>query len=142
MKTKFTADQFVATQWATAADKARFANTLLAFITAGMPRAKFTKALYQRLSNCFGHIAHYNLDGFYATWFATPQQRHAFMHRLADWTMHGQPDWTFGDVERAVQQAIRGELYERFAREANEDTERAERAALRQLAAKYPDEVK
>jgi hypothetical protein len=34
------------------------------------PKTKFTQKLYQRLSNCFSHIAEYDRDNFYAVWFA------------------------------------------------------------------------
>ena len=55
----FEPDQFIATQWSTAEDKAKFANALMKFIAHEFPRQSFSKALYQRLSNTFGHIAHY-----------------------------------------------------------------------------------
>ena len=35
-------------------------NTLLHFIDSGFKQTLFTKKLYPRLSNTFGHIAHYN----------------------------------------------------------------------------------
>jgi hypothetical protein len=47
------------TKWSTAEQKAKFANQLMAFIAADFPENKFTKALYNRLSQCFGMIAHY-----------------------------------------------------------------------------------
>ena len=55
----FQPDQFIATQWSTAEDKAKFANALMKFIAHEFPRQSFSKALYQRLSNTFGHIAQY-----------------------------------------------------------------------------------
>ena len=42
-----------------AADKAEFGNTLLRFIESEWALALFTKSFYNRLSMCFGHIAHY-----------------------------------------------------------------------------------
>ena len=53
----FEPDHFTATQWSTAEDKAKFANALMKFIAQEFPRPAFSKALYQRLSNTFGHIA-------------------------------------------------------------------------------------
>jgi hypothetical protein len=64
----FTAAQFMSTQWATA-DKAKFANALMKFIANEFPRQSFTRSLYQRLSNTFGHIAHRNLASFYGAFF-------------------------------------------------------------------------
>ena len=58
----FTPEEFTATQWSAAADKAKFANALMTFIANEFPRRSFTKSLYQRLSNTFGHIAHYDRD--------------------------------------------------------------------------------
>ena len=55
----FEPHQFIATQWNSAEDKAKFANALMTFIANEFPRRSFTKSLYQRLSNTFGHIAHY-----------------------------------------------------------------------------------
>ncbi len=66
----FADDQFTPTKWSTAEEKASFANDLLAFIMSGFPKTKFTQKLYQRLSNCFSHIAEYDRDNFYAVWFA------------------------------------------------------------------------
>ena len=65
----FTADQFAATQWETAQGKADFGNKLCKFIAADFKQSLFTKPLYGRLSNCFGHIAHYNIHGFFETFF-------------------------------------------------------------------------
>jgi hypothetical protein len=54
----FTAAEFTPTQWASAEGKAKFANTLMKFIANEFPRQSFTRSLYHRLSNTFGHIAH------------------------------------------------------------------------------------
>ena len=56
----FEPEHFTATQWSPAEDKAKFANALMKFFADEFPRPGFTKALYQRLSNTFGHIAHTN----------------------------------------------------------------------------------
>jgi hypothetical protein len=58
-KGPFIASQFVPTEWSSAADKAAFGNTFLHFVESAWKRSLFTKGFYQRLSNCFGHIAHY-----------------------------------------------------------------------------------
>jgi hypothetical protein len=55
----FQSESFTATKWSTAEQKAKFANQLMTFIAADFPENKFTKALYNRLSQCFGMIAHY-----------------------------------------------------------------------------------
>jgi hypothetical protein len=55
----FLPSEFVPTKFSTAADKADFGNTLLRFIESEWKQTAFTKSLYNRLSMCFGHIAHY-----------------------------------------------------------------------------------
>lgn len=58
-KGPFLASEFTPTQWSTTEDKAQFGNTLLHFIESGWKETLFTKKLYNRLMNTFGHIAHY-----------------------------------------------------------------------------------
>jgi hypothetical protein len=72
-KGPFNASHFVATEWNSAADKAAFGNTYLHFIESGWKQSLFTKGFYQRLSNCFSHIAHFDIHGFYQTWFTCDQ---------------------------------------------------------------------
>jgi hypothetical protein len=58
-KGPFLPSDFTATKFSTTADKAEFENTLLRFIESEWASALFTKSFYNRLSMCFGHIAHY-----------------------------------------------------------------------------------
>lgn len=51
-----------------------FGNDLLRFVETGCKLNAFTKKLYQRLCNCFRHIAHYDRCGFFETWFASDEQ--------------------------------------------------------------------
>ena len=67
----FVAADFVPTQWDTSEQKAKFANALLTFIARDFPRWKFHESFYRRLSNTFGHIAHYDSAGFYERFFPT-----------------------------------------------------------------------
>ena len=60
LRPRFQADEFTATKWDNSEVKAKFANDLCRFIAADFKESLFTKALYQRLSMCLGHIAHYN----------------------------------------------------------------------------------
>ncbi len=81
----FQASNFTATQWNTAEDKARMADKLTKFILNGFQQGSFTKEMYKRLSTMFGHIAEYNIHGFYTVWFDDDAA------------------WTWSDVERAIQ---------------------------------------
>jgi hypothetical protein len=55
----FQSESFTATKWSNAEEKTKFANDLMAFIAADFPKKKFKKGFYDRLSHCFGMIAHY-----------------------------------------------------------------------------------
>ena len=103
----FTTAEFTPTQWDSAEDKARFANALMKFIAHEFPRQSFTKSLYQRLSNTFGHIAHHNLDGFYAVFFERDADKVVFLQQTLSWPYFGDPTFTFSDVERAVKRRLR-----------------------------------
>ena len=67
----------------------------------------FTKTFYNRLSNCFGHIAHYDLHGFYGTWFAHDALRLSFLQHTLSFSCYGDPAFTFSDVERAIKAELR-----------------------------------
>lgn len=102
----FKAEQFTPTSHTTAQQKAQFANQLLKFIDSGYKRALFTSQLYNRLNSCFGHIAHYNIHGFYEEWFTTPEDQQRFIENLLRYPCYGSPAFTFSDVERALQQHL------------------------------------
>jgi hypothetical protein len=134
----FTAEQFTTTKWDTAADKAAFANTLCHFMAADFRENLFTKKLYRRLSLSFGMIAHYNEFEFYDHFFRDLQGKVAFLEETLSWRPCGQPEFTFCDVEHAVQ--VRLSLCDlpgayRALRAA--EVEGAERALLVLLRQKY-----
>ena len=99
---KFDAKRFVATEWSTADDKAKFANHFFRFLAKGCPESLFHKWFYSRLSMTFGHIAHFNRGGFYDVWFATPAKRLAFIRHAMQYRCCGDPRCTFSDVEREI----------------------------------------
>jgi hypothetical protein len=99
----FTPDQFIPTQWDTADQKARFANQFVRFVESGFKRTLFPKWFYQRLSNCFMHIAYYNIHGFYAEWFETTRQQIEFLEHTQRSEIYGDSRFTYCDVERALQ---------------------------------------
>jgi hypothetical protein len=51
--------EFVPAKFSTAQDKVDFGNVFLHFIESEWARTAFAKSFYNRLSMCFGHIAHY-----------------------------------------------------------------------------------
>ena len=137
-KGPFTGEQFTATLWSTIDDKAQFGNQLLRFINEGFPRSSFTKTLYGRLSQCFQHIAHCDLYGFYAAWFSTPGDQARFVVHLLRAPCFGDPAYTYSDVERAVQDEIRRRNYvARYRLQAAEAERSADMELLERLEAKY-----
>ena len=110
-KGPFTREQFTATPWSTIDEKAQFGNQLFRFIEEGFPQSLFTKALYGRLSQCFQHIAHCDLHGFYAVWFSTPGNQARFLAHILRALCFGDPAYTYSDVEKAIQEEIRRRNY-------------------------------
>lgn len=82
---KYTADEFIATQFHTAEEKAKFTNDLIRFID-GEFKGRFTKSLYQGLhcSGYFRFIAHYDINGFHYEKFSDRTRQDEFMNDLAD----------------------------------------------------------
>lgn len=138
MKTAFSANQFVATQWEPAEEKAKFANQFLNFVESGFSESKFPKWFYKRLSMIFGHIAHYDQSGFFAEFFTTTKDKLRFLRQCANASCFGDPTYVYSDVERALQDWMRRvsavSMYEKML--LNE-TERGERAELARLKGKY-----
>lgn len=58
-KGPFTAEEFIATQWNAAENKAGFGTISSVSSKRDSHRTCFTKTLYNRLSMCLQHIAHY-----------------------------------------------------------------------------------
>lgn len=98
----FKAEQFTPTKFSTAADKAKFANHFVKFLEDGCRREAFHKWFYRRLSMTFGHIAHYDIHGFYDVWFSSHERQQAFIRRTMLWECYGSPKHTYSDVEGAI----------------------------------------
>ena len=133
--------------WATREKKAKAANDLAVFLEAGCPRDLFTEEAYKGLSvHMFGHIAEFSIHGFYGTWFSTPEQRAywvEYVRRGGAYGFHAEDRAdTYGDVERKIVSWLdESGVGDRFIEAGRSNTEREERAQLRELLAKYPDEV-
>jgi hypothetical protein len=123
--TTFSPSQFTPTQWDSAEDKAWFANQFVRFIRSACDERYFTTKFYRRLSCCFGHIAHYNKDGFWNEFFMDFPDTIRFL----DWTLHhpcnGDPACTYSDVERALQDWLEADETLRRFRSALEAERRA-----------------
>jgi hypothetical protein len=137
-KGPFLPSEFVPTKFSSAQDKADFGNAFLRFIESEWPRTAFSKSFYNRLSMCFSHIAHYDAAGFYETWFTSDSDRLKFLRHTLAWPCWGDPEFTFCDVERAIQQEIRKRNYvARYELRAAEAVRSGEMETLKRLEAKY-----
>ena len=120
---RFSGSDYTATKWESGDDKAKFANHFVRFVRTKCPKTLFVKWFYNRLSMCFGHIAHCNLLGFYETWFRDARARHAFLEHALAYPCFGDPAYTYSDVEHDLRAWIRTSgVLEQFRYEA--DTER------------------
>lgn len=102
MPRRFTADEFHATRFTSADEKAKVVNDTIRFINADAPEASLSRLLYKAYSLHFGHIAHNDRSGFHFVWFATARKRLNFVEQIADrhpWQGIS-PDWK--DVEAAL----------------------------------------
>lgn len=134
----FLADDFTATRFATAEDKAAFGNELMRFIAADFPQGRWNERLYRRLSNCFGHIAHCDRFGFYETCFTCHAHKVRFLRDTLRWVPCGDPRWTWCDIERAVMHRLHESGVLRFYEAADQhEVEQIERALLARLQEKY-----
>lgn len=137
-KGPFLPSDFTPTKFSTAADKAEFGNALFRFIESEWQAALFTKALYNRLSMCFGHIAHYNRAQFYEEWFSSLAAQVRFLEHTLRFPCYGDPQYTFSDVEREIQRAVRNRNYlARYQLRLAEEERAAELALLERLEEKY-----
>jgi len=86
----------------------------------------------------FGHIAHYDRTGFYDIWFTRVPHKAAFIEKTLRWPCHGDPEFTFSDVEYAIQQVVRQRNYlARFELRAADELRAAELKDLERLEAKF-----
>jgi hypothetical protein len=137
-KGPFLPSDFTATKFSTAADKAEFGNTLLRFIESEWASALFTKSFYNRISMCFGHIAHHCRSQFYEEWFSSLDAQVRFLKHTLRFPCYGDPEYTFSDVERAIQREIVNRNYlSRYELRLAEEQQATELALLRQLESKY-----
>ena len=134
----FDPSQFTPTKWQTVEDKAAFANRFVRFVQSDFALKHFTEKFYRRLSNTFGHIAHYNRGGFSETFFTTTADKVRFLEMTLQWSWGGDPAWTYGDVERTLQEWLQASgLLEQYRQRLADETEASERGQLARLQAKY-----
>lgn len=137
---EFSAPDFTATNFATAEDKAQWANKFTKFILGGFQRSALKKEIYRQLHHMFGHCAEYDLDGFYCTWFEdTYKCLHWVETVTTTWLAGiGQPQYTWSDAEiKLVEWICENNIHDQVAGILKAETEMKERATLRVLHDKY-----
>lgn len=141
----FTADQFVPTQSSSAQDKADFANAFVSFVENGFQFAHFPKDFYRRLSQSFGHAAHFDQATFYRTFFTTSVDKLRFLRQTIEHMPVGDPACTFSDAEKVLRDwVIANGVLARVEKTATHAQSRAEREELKRLLKKHgvPEEFK
>ncbi|MBM3273047.1 hypothetical protein FJY94_07380 [Candidatus Kaiserbacteria bacterium] len=134
----FEASQFTPTKWDSAEDKARFANQFAKFVSGSFRREDFPKWFYNSLHLTFGHIAHYDQYGFFATFFECQAGKVQFLAQCLEYPAYGDPDHTYCDVEKALKIWLRdGRYLERAKADLASQVEVAERVQLARLKDKY-----
>ena len=127
-----------ATQFSDAVEKAKIGNALLSFIARGFPQSAWNRTLYNRLSQMFGHIAHYDIHGFWGAQFSTTQARLGFLRGIVLYGCYGDPAWTWSDVERDIRNRIIGSgLIEAYTRALAAEQKARDRADLERLADRF-----
>ena len=134
----FREGEFTPTEFSSPVDRAWFANHLLRFIAEDFPPILFTKRFYNRLSMTFGHIAHTNMHGFWGVFFEELPGKIRFLERTVRWPCHGDPAFTYSDVERALQSwLLQNGVLAKYEQRLAQETEAAELAELARLKEKY-----
>jgi len=88
----------------TAQDKARVLRQWRNFIRSGLKWEAFHKALYEHLYLHCGFIAHYNRQGFYATYFEDGQDTLAFFNFFT-YEQRGHSD--YADLKQAMNEVLK-----------------------------------
>lgn len=92
--------RFTPTEFTSEQGKKNFAAKFVSFVSNGFREKDFSISFYRRLSMCFGHIAHYDRNGFYDTWFSSKERQKDFIAHCLSWECYGDPAYTFSDVEK------------------------------------------
>lgn len=78
---------FTGAEFMTAKEKELVLKNWQTFLKHGLQKQHFTKRLYQHLHLHHGYIAHYNIDGFYSTFFEAGQDVQRFFNHFCNHTV-------------------------------------------------------
>jgi hypothetical protein len=134
----FTAEQFTPTKWDDGQTKANFARQFVKFVESDFDQRLFSQAFYRRLSMTFGHIAHFNRQGFFETFFTTTADKVRFLRMTLAHPCFGDPAFTYSDVERALQGWLRESgILAKYEQRLADEVVAGERADLARHKAKF-----
>lgn len=103
----FTISGLTDTKFSSRQDKAKVLNDLADFVRSGFEPKLFTKKLYTALNSMFGHIAHYDIHGFYNEWFRDESHRLNWLYYVQENGGYGDPEWTWSDVESTFKEWLK-----------------------------------
>lgn len=131
--------KYTPTDFSTSADKEKFEKQFKKLVESGFKRSMFPKWFYTRLSMCFGHIAHYNQEGFYQTWFIDTRWQYEFLEATVKYPCYGDPAYTYSDVEKVLVAWIEEKKFLHiYGGKLIEEIEAQEVKELARLKNKYP----
>lgn len=134
----FSPDQFTPTPFDTAADKAKFANHFVKFVEQDFPQRLFPKWFYTRLSLTFGHIAHYNINGFWSEFFTSLANKVRFLEQTVGYESSISPEYTYCDVERVLRDwVLENQWIEKYAARRDTEAQAARRATYEKLKQEF-----
>ena len=97
---------YTPTHFNTAEDKEWFVKHFIRFAEKGFPQHLFTKKFYRKLINTFGHIAHYDINGFWETFFTNTPDKVDFLEQTMNFPCYGNPAYTYCDAEKEIQRQL------------------------------------
>lgn len=132
---------FTPTRFTPAATKTWFAVHYLRFVSCDFPRHQFTQRFYAQLMHTSGHIAHYNIEGFWTEFFTSTRNKVEFLQQTLSHPGYGQPNHTWSDVERLIIGRLRtADILPLYQARLRAECHASERAELARLLAKYGDD--
>lgn len=141
-KKVFDSGLFTPTKWKTAEEKAKWCTRMVNFILSDFDKSKFQKGMYNQLMHMYMHIAHYNIEGFYETWFSRWDQRYRWCLNAQNHPRYGSPEHTWCDAEQELVTWLQANNIEKQClAQAERIQEEKELELLTQLQAKYADRI-
>lgn len=101
-------NQFTDSPYMTAQEKTKVLKAWTRFLKGGLQKKDFTAALYEHLIQHCSFIAHFNLQGFYSTYFENGQDTVRFLNQFttgisAEYGMTYWLNGDYADINRAMQ---------------------------------------